>query len=61
MKEITFPSEMLQKILTFCPNFNLSDRQTGLLALLDFLAKNLTPTFAFPPQFLPFPERRKGN
>ncbi len=28
-KKITFPSEMLQKILPFRPNVNLSDRQTS--------------------------------
>ncbi len=54
---------MLQKNFTFPPQFQAN---FGILALIEvkkgtFSAENLPPTFAFPPQFLPFPERRKGS
>ncbi len=58
---------MLQKNFTFLPQFQpFQPENFGLLAVMEvkkgtFPPENLPPTFAFPPQFLSFPERRKGS
>ncbi len=56
----------VKKNSPFRPNFNFSDQTNLNLALKEvktstFMVENLPPTFAFPPQLLPFPERGKGS
>ena len=57
-EKINFPLEMLQKILPFRPNFNLSDWQTSaFFSIIEvkkgtFPVENLHLTFAFPPKMM---------